>query len=174
MAPHNQVLDDMELSFHRLLEIYSAPPEYFSKVIRVYGMASEVNAAIGGLGLSDGVRGRSRQPREVVGTQELSQEFSSRVCFKEVRDYPEEYINIVDYQEAMVKGDTGNATLEADIKQDIKKLYMKILEEANIVLVTPSATRETFFRENFNPSPVIVHECARMRELTTVMAMTPA
>ncbi|KAI1474916.1 hypothetical protein F4774DRAFT_429486 [Daldinia eschscholtzii] len=163
----------MELRFHRLLEIYSAPPEYFPKVIRVYGMA-KVTAAIGGLGLSDGARRRSRQPREVVGKQELSQEFSSHMCFKEVRDHPEEYINIVDYREAMAKGDTGNATLEADIKQDIKKLYMKILEEADIVLVTPSAAQETFFRENFNPSPVIIHQCARMRELTTVMAMTPA
>ncbi|KAK6953719.1 hypothetical protein Daesc_003681 [Daldinia eschscholtzii] len=54
IAPHSQVLDDMDPSFYQLLQIYSVPPEYFPKVVRVYGMASEVNAAIGGLGLPDG------------------------------------------------------------------------------------------------------------------------
>lgn len=195
LAPHNQALDDLEPKFRRALEKYGAPPEYVPQMERVYGIISEVGAAVGALSRTKD-EGQQR-PDEVDAADHFLAEFvldefkhyadqhskqRGRKNFhshslhasvlEHVRENPASNVNIVKFQKAAMKGDELHMSLKADATRDIKELYRKKLQNADIVFATPSAARETFFRDAFKPTLVIVDENSRMRELTSIMCIS--
>lgn len=194
LAPHNQALDELEPKFRSLLEKYGAPSQYIPQMERVYGITSEVDAAIGALSRT----GKGRKQPDKVDTID---NFLAEFVLDEFEDYaaqhfgrkgrgnfdthslhasalrhiqrnPTKNVHIIRFQQAAIRGDKMHKILKEKVIGDIKQLYKTRLQSIDIVFATPSAARDSFFRNAFKPTLVIMDENSRMRELTTIMSIS--
>ncbi|KAI1652000.1 AAA domain-containing protein [Daldinia loculata] len=193
ICPHNQALDDYELGFKRTLEKYGAPEESFPRMERVHSIPTEIKAAVRSFTredlqaeatneldatdhfLAESVLTEFQRYADEYTKQKGRKNFHTQSLHTSVLNYVREHPNDnLDIIELLELGKT-NKTLSKDQKRlaevHIKELYQMKLREAQIVFATPAAARETFFRNEFKPTLVVLDDNARMREITTVMCI---
>ncbi|KAF3064446.1 hypothetical protein GL218_01357 [Daldinia childiae] len=173
LAEQHQVLDNYEPSFRRSLEEYGAPPHAFPRIERVYTTSTDIRVAVDTLSQP----ASSQVPNELDTIDQyltksildefhqLAEQESERRASKDVNS------TLLQVQNRSEEYNLFNPS-DRRVDEPINSIYKAKLQEADIVLATPSTARSILFRQEFHPTLVIMDENTRSREMTTIMTIS--
>ncbi|RYP52155.1 hypothetical protein DL768_002597 [Monosporascus sp. mg162] len=171
VAPTNQALDDYVGKIEQTFDRVSWPEDRRPKLERVFGIPMEISAGTRRLltPANDAEFGPTEEPPTLetmfVADSILNAFYKTSSADKKRRAH---------------QGFGRGASMTAEprpywftqAKKELKSAYGSLLGDAEIVIATPAAARETLLREFFKPTLVIMDEQARQREITTIMTLT--
>ncbi|RYP41211.1 hypothetical protein DL769_011623 [Monosporascus sp. CRB-8-3] len=196
VAPTNQALDDYVGKIEQTFDRVSWPEDRRPKLERVFGIPMEISAGtrrlltpendaefrpteeptLETMFVADSILNTFYKASSVDKKRRAHPGLDKRSIHKSVLDMvdssPDKFVELRALRESAIENNRSAPLLVTQAKKELKTAYGKLLEDADIVIATPAAARETLLREFFKPTLVIMDEQARQREITTIMTLT--
>ncbi|RYP06255.1 hypothetical protein DL764_003269 [Monosporascus ibericus] len=184
VAPTNQALDDYVGKIEQTFDRISWPEDTRPKPEKVFGISMEISAGtrrllthendaefrpteeptLETMFVADSILNAFYKTSSADKKGRVHQGLDKRSIHKSVFDMVDskldEFVELRTHRERFIESNRSAPLLVTQAKKELKTAYGNLLGDADIVIATPAAARETLLREFFKPTLVIMDEQA--------------